>query len=162
MTREPGDDVPAQASLFSDDPSRSRSRRRNRRRSAMRGYDARVASSCRWGRVDLDAALPADHAARAIVAVVDRLDLRALYAGVRARGETAGAAAIDPKILLALWIYATSDGVGSGARSRGSSSCMPRIAGSAAASRSRTTGSTTSAASTARCSTRWSRRCSRA
>jgi hypothetical protein len=33
---------------------------------------------------------------------------------VRARAATAGAAAIDPKILLALWIYATSDGVGSG------------------------------------------------
>jgi transposase len=67
-----------------------------------------------WGRIDLDAALPEDHPARAIVAVLDRLDLRALYSEVKARGKTAGTAAIDPKILLALWIYATSDGVGSG------------------------------------------------
>jgi transposase len=51
---------------------------------------------------------------RAIAAVVDKLDLRGLYADVRARGEIAGAPATDPKILLGLWVYATSDGVGSG------------------------------------------------
>jgi transposase len=67
-----------------------------------------------WGRVDLDAEVPADHAVRAIAAVVDQLDLRGLYADVRARGETAGAPATDPKILLGLWVYATSDGIGSG------------------------------------------------
>ena len=67
-----------------------------------------------WGRVDLDAEVPADHEVRAIAAVVDKLDLRGLYADVRARGEIAGAPATDPKILLGLWVYATSDGVGSG------------------------------------------------
>jgi transposase len=67
-----------------------------------------------WGRVDLDAEVPADHQVRAIAAVVDKLDLRGLYAEVRARGENAGAPATDPKILLGLWVYATSDGVGSG------------------------------------------------
>ena len=46
--------------------------------------------------------------------VIDKLDLRGLYAEVRARGEIAGAPATDPKILLGLWVYATSDGVGSG------------------------------------------------
>jgi transposase len=71
-------------------------------------------SQITWGRVDLDAELPADHPARAMMAVLDRLDLRGLYAEVRARGATAGAPAIDPKILLGLWVYATSDGVGSG------------------------------------------------
>ncbi|MGH8296835.1 MAG: IS1182 family transposase [Steroidobacteraceae bacterium] len=98
---EPGA-APAQAPSCPFDPERDARLRRASR------------AQLSWGRVDLDAALPREHAARAIVAVVDRLDLRALYAGVRARGETAGAAAIDPKILLALWIYATSDGVGSG------------------------------------------------
>jgi transposase len=67
-----------------------------------------------WGRVDLDAQVPADHEVRAIAAVVDKLDLRGLYADVRARGEIAGAPATDPKILLGLWVYGTSDGVGSG------------------------------------------------
>ena len=58
--------------------------------------------------------MPVDHEVRAIAAVVDRLDLRGLYAEVCARGEAAGATATDPKILLELWVYATSDGVGSG------------------------------------------------
>jgi transposase len=67
-----------------------------------------------WTRIDLDAALPETHPARAILALVDALDLRCFYGQVRARGEIAGTPPIDPKILLALWIYATSDGVGSG------------------------------------------------
>lgn len=66
-----------------------------------------------WGRIDLDAMLPEDHPARAIWAVVDRLDLSALYAQIAARDEVAGAPAIDPRILLALWVYATSEGEGS-------------------------------------------------
>lgn len=66
-----------------------------------------------WGPVDLDALLPAGHPARAIGAVVDQLDLSALYAQIEARDERAGASAIDPKILLALWVYATSEGEGS-------------------------------------------------
>jgi len=66
-----------------------------------------------WGRIDLDAQLPEDHPARAICAVIDRLDLSALYAQVEARGSVAGAPAIDPKILLGLWVLATSEGEGS-------------------------------------------------
>jgi len=75
-------------------------------RSAQRGQIA-------WGRIDLEATLPADHPARAIWAVVERLDLAALYAQIAARDEVAGAPAIDPKLLLALWVYATSEGEGS-------------------------------------------------
>jgi transposase len=71
-------------------------------------------SQMAWGRIDLDAQLPEDHVARAIWAVTERLDLSALYAPIKARGEVAGASAIDPKILVALWVYATSEGEGSG------------------------------------------------
>lgn len=63
-----------------------------------------------WGRIDLDAALPQDHSARSIWAVIEKLDLSLLYAQIEARDEVAGAAAIDPKILLALWVFATSEG----------------------------------------------------
>ncbi len=48
-----------------------------------------------WGRIDLDAQLPEDHPARAIYAVIARLDLSALYAQIDARDEVAGASAID-------------------------------------------------------------------
>jgi transposase len=64
--------------------------------------------------VDLDATIAADHPARLVWAVVERLDLRAFYAEIRARGATPGRSATDPKLLLALWLYATTDGVGSG------------------------------------------------
>ena len=67
-------------------------------------------SQITWGRIDLDATLPEDHPVRAMWAVVERLDLSALYAQIEARDEVAGAPAIDPKILLTLWIYATSEG----------------------------------------------------
>jgi len=66
-----------------------------------------------WGRIDLGATLADDHPARSIWAVVERLNLSALYSEIQARNEIAGTPAIDPKILLALWIYATSDGEGS-------------------------------------------------
>lgn len=70
-------------------------------------------SQIAWGRIDLDAQMPDDHPARAIWAVVGKLDLSALYAQIEARDEVAGASAIDPAILLALWVYGTSEGEGS-------------------------------------------------
>jgi transposase len=62
---------------------------------------------------DLEALLPPGHAARLVWRFVDGLDLSAFYAKIRAREGRAGRAAIDPKILVALWLYATIDGVGS-------------------------------------------------
>ena len=62
----------------------------------------------------LDERLPADHAARLVWRLVETLDLSAFYAGLRARGSDPGRAAIDPKILTALWVYAAVDGIGNG------------------------------------------------
>lgn len=62
---------------------------------------------------DLDALLPPGHAARLVWRFVEGLDLRRFYATIRAREGWAGRPAIDPKILVALWLYATIDGVGS-------------------------------------------------
>src|SRR5207247_784218 len=62
---------------------------------------------------DLEWLLPADHRARALWMVVDRLDLSRFYAAIQARGSDPGRPAIDPKVLVALWLYATSEGVGS-------------------------------------------------
>jgi len=62
---------------------------------------------------DLEALLPPGHAARLVWHFVEGLDLRRFYEGIRARTDGPGRAAIDPKILIALWLYATIDGVGS-------------------------------------------------
>jgi transposase len=63
--------------------------------------------------VDLEATISLDHPARNVWAFVERLDLSALYGAIGSVEGRAGRAAIDPKILLALWLYATVDGVGS-------------------------------------------------
>jgi transposase len=62
---------------------------------------------------DLEGLLPADHRARLVWRFVEGLDLQALYARVLAVEGHAGRPAIDPAILLALWLYATLHGVGS-------------------------------------------------
>lgn len=63
--------------------------------------------------VDLEATISLNHPARNVWAFVERLDLSALYGAIGSVEGRAGRAAIDPKILLALWLYATVDGVGS-------------------------------------------------
>ena len=63
--------------------------------------------------VDLESLLPPDHRARIVWAFVEGLDLAALYAQIRAVEGGAGRPAIDPRILMALWLYATVEGVGS-------------------------------------------------
>ena len=63
--------------------------------------------------VDLDGLLPADHRARVVWEFVEGLDLTALYRPIKAIEGHAGRPAIDPAILMALWLYATLEGVGS-------------------------------------------------
>lgn len=62
---------------------------------------------------DLEALLPPGHAARLVWRFVEGLDLSAFYAAIKAREGRPGRAPIDPKILIALWLYATIDGIGS-------------------------------------------------
>lgn len=70
-------------------------------------------SQVEWRTVHLDSLIATDHRARIIWAMVEKLDLAAFYAEIRSRGDRAGRPATDPKVLLALWLYATTDGVGS-------------------------------------------------
>jgi transposase len=66
-----------------------------------------------WRAVDLESSLPADHPARLIWEFVQQLDLSPWYAQIRAVEGQAGRDAIDPAILMALWLFATLEGVGS-------------------------------------------------
>ena len=61
----------------------------------------------------LDQLLPPDHVARVVWAFVGGLDLSAFLARVKAVDGGPGQPAIDPRILLSLWLLATLDGVGS-------------------------------------------------
>jgi transposase len=62
--------------------------------------------------MDLDGLIPGEHPARALWAVVEQLDLSRFYEPIKAREHEPGRPAADPKVLLALWLYAISEGVG--------------------------------------------------
>jgi transposase len=61
----------------------------------------------------LDELIPPDHPARTVWEYVEGLDLSSLYQPIKAVEGNPGRPPIDPKILMALWLSATIDGVGS-------------------------------------------------
>jgi transposase len=61
-----------------------------------------------------DQLVPHDHKVRAVWALVQGWNLTLFLEGIRARGERPGRAATDPQLLIALWLYATIEGVNCG------------------------------------------------
>jgi transposase len=72
-----------------------------------------VRNQVEWMPRDLDSLLAEEHPARSIWALLERLDLSGFYASIKAVMDRPGHPATDPRVLLALWVYATVDGVGS-------------------------------------------------
>ena len=62
---------------------------------------------------DLDSLIPDEHQVRTVWTFVEAADLSELYAQIKAVEGRAGRTPIDPRILLALWLYATLRAVGS-------------------------------------------------
>ena len=63
--------------------------------------------------VDIESLIGEDHPVRLIWSYVEELDLSDLENRIKARGDRPGHPATPPRLLLALWLYATSEGVGS-------------------------------------------------
>jgi transposase len=63
--------------------------------------------------MDIDSLIGQDHPARIIWGYVVGLDLRELEDRIKAREHTAGHPATSPYLLMALWLFATSEGIGS-------------------------------------------------
>lgn len=63
--------------------------------------------------VDIDSLIGGDHRARVIWNYVETLDLSELEDRIKAREHRPGHPPAAPRLLLALWLYATSEGVGS-------------------------------------------------
>lgn len=75
-----------------------------------------------------DDLIPAGHQARVIWDVVRKLDLSAFHEPIQAREGVCGRDATDPALLIALWLYAATRGVGSArelARLCGAEGCRP-------------------------------------
>src|SRR6202795_4075195 len=66
-----------------------------------------------WRAVDVEHLIGEDHPARAIWALVGRLDLTAFYRAIESSTEEGGRPAFDPQLLISLWVYAYSEGIGS-------------------------------------------------
>lgn len=102
-----------EASLFPDlpEPGKTGAAAPTRREEAR--VVRPVRNQIRLVMQDLDAMLAEDHQARVVWAFVERLDLSAFYASILAVQGGPGRPASDPQVLLALWVYALVEGVGS-------------------------------------------------
>jgi len=66
-----------------------------------------------WRAVDVERLIGEEHPARAVWEFVGRLDLGGYQEEVRAVEGKAGRPGWDPRLLISLWVYAYSEGVGS-------------------------------------------------
>lgn len=72
-----------------------------------------VRTQIEFQQSSLDDLLSFDHRARQVWDYVEELDLSAFYGRVQTTVSSSGRPAIDPAILVSLWLYATLEGVGS-------------------------------------------------
>jgi transposase len=63
--------------------------------------------------VDVERLIGEDHPARAIWVLVGRLDLRGFYQSIESSAQAVGRPAFDLQLLISLWVYAYSRGIGS-------------------------------------------------
>jgi transposase len=66
-----------------------------------------------WRAVDVEKLIGEDHPARAIWSLVGRLDLSPFYRAIESSAEEGGRPGFDPQVLISLWVYAYSRGIGS-------------------------------------------------
>lgn len=66
-----------------------------------------------WRAVDVERLISDDHPARAIWTLVGRLGLSPFYRAIESSVEEGGRPAFDPQLLISLWVYAYSQGIGS-------------------------------------------------
>jgi transposase len=77
-------------------------------------YEAIDREQLCWRVVDVERLIGEQHPARAIWEFVGKLDLSGYSGEIRAVEGQAGRPAWDPRLLISLWVYGYSEGVGSG------------------------------------------------
>lgn len=66
-----------------------------------------------WRSISIDELVPGDHRVRMVWSFVEGLDLSVLHTSIKAVEGHPGHPPLDPRISMALWLYATVEGVGS-------------------------------------------------
>ena len=102
----------ADEELFERLPAQSAAAKAQSERGAVRLREP-VRDQIELRAVDIDSLIGQDHPARVIWSYVAGLDLRALEHRIKAREHNPGHPPASPRLLLALWLYATSEGIGS-------------------------------------------------
>lgn len=98
------------AELFDDLPEQRPDKERPLGRARLREP---VRDEVKLRAFDLDSLIDEDHPVRVIWAYACKVDMTEFETGVRAREGTPGMPQTSPHLLLALWLYATTDGIGS-------------------------------------------------
>ncbi len=75
-----------------------------------------VRHQLQWLPRTLDEVLAEDHPARAIWGFLEKMDLSAFYGSIKATLDRPGRSTTDPQVLLAVWLLATVEGIGSARR----------------------------------------------
>jgi transposase len=103
----------AEEDLFEELPEQKRSEPQGRGAPRLR-IPERSQIDTHWAA--LDDLIADDHPVRAVWTFVQRLDLSALHEAIEAREGQPGHPPAMPELLMALWLWATIDGVGSARR----------------------------------------------
>src|SRR3982074_3291370 len=103
----------ADEGLFEELPEQKRSEPAGRGAPRLR-VPERNQIDTHWA--SLDDLIPDDHPVRAVWAFVGGLDLSALHQAIKAREGQPGHPPAAPELMMALWLWATIDGVGSARR----------------------------------------------
>src|SRR6201993_1779638 len=77
-------------------------------------YEAINREQLCWRRVDVERLIGEEHAARAVWEFVGKLDMSGYEEEARAVEGKAGRPGWEPRLLISLWVYGYSEGVGSG------------------------------------------------
>jgi transposase len=87
------------------------------RKGEPKGEPARVKTINRWQMIlratDVEGLVEYDHPVRAVWEMVGQLDLTGYRQGIASVEGSAGRPAMDPQLMISLWIYAYSEGVSS-------------------------------------------------
>jgi len=102
--------VPSEKELFADLPEQRVPEAAGRGTPRLRRPERHQLG---WQAATIDDLVARDHPVRAVWAFVQSLDLRALHDAVKAREGVPGQAPPEPALMMALWLWATVDGVGS-------------------------------------------------
>ena len=102
--------VPSETELFADLPEQRVPEAPGRGTPRLRQPERHQLG---WYAAMIDDLVARDHPVRAVWAFVKSLDLRTLHDAVKAREGVPGQAPPAPELMMALWLWATVDGVGS-------------------------------------------------